>query len=201
MAATYQLYVMLEQFVGLMAEPPRGWTIGRPTRIPQGVQVEVMDAEAPEELNGKQVDVIFGRDEAGRFVSGYALRDTTTWVGNRTPAQSARVLAQMGQHPNPTAPIGGWHDAPLASRLMSTHSTMTGLVREALDTLAQSGGRHDNAIFSHRVRELESALADVLRQFHEKGHPGKPCLRTGWVDEKHVQAWREALEGSSDTPV
>lgn len=36
----------------------------------------------------------------------------------------------------------------------------------------------------------------VLARFTQKGHPGEPCLRTGWISERTVKAWREAARGS-----
>jgi hypothetical protein len=36
-------------------------------------------------------------------------------------------------------------------------------------------------------------LADILRTFTERGHPGEPCLRSGWVRESTVNAWRAQL--------
>ncbi|MFF3310515.1 hypothetical protein [Streptomyces sp. NPDC002952] len=44
-----------------------------------------------------------------------------------------------------------------------------------------------------RVQELATVLNEVLRHFVHKGHPGEPCLQTGWISEKTVTRWRTAL--------
>jgi hypothetical protein len=44
-----------------------------------------------------------------------------------------------------------------------------------------------------RVSLLAELAAEILACFYEKGHPGKPCQRTGWVAETTLAAWRERL--------
>lgn len=44
-----------------------------------------------------------------------------------------------------------------------------------------------------RRDELAATLADVLSHFTHKGHPGEPCLQTGWVAEKTFARWRAVL--------
>ena len=39
---------------------------------------------------------------------------------------------------------------------------------------------------------LRGLLDEVLATFTEHGHPGSPCLRTGWHTVERVEAWREA---------
>ncbi|MFC8009117.1 hypothetical protein [Streptomyces cinereoruber] len=38
-----------------------------------------------------------------------------------------------------------------------------------------------------------NTLADVLRHFVHKGHPGEPCLSSGWISVKTVEKWRAVL--------
>ncbi|MGW9437969.1 hypothetical protein [Streptomyces sp. NPDC055607] len=38
-----------------------------------------------------------------------------------------------------------------------------------------------------------NTLAEVLRHFVHKGHPGEPCLSSGWISVKTVDKWRAAL--------
>lgn len=38
---------------------------------------------------------------------------------------------------------------------------------------------------------LRKTLAEILAQFHEKGHPGEPCIRTGWIRESTIVAWHK----------
>ena len=46
---------------------------------------------------------------------------------------------------------------------------------------------------ARRVTELEETLLDVLNHFVHKGHPGEPCLQTGWISVKTVDRWRTVL--------
>ncbi|MFK0124914.1 hypothetical protein ACIQSP_16555 [Streptomyces nigra] len=42
-----------------------------------------------------------------------------------------------------------------------------------------------------RAQQLGATLDDVLRHFVHKGHPGEPCLSSGWISEKTVARWRD----------
>lgn len=42
------------------------------------------------------------------------------------------------------------------------------------------------------VSHLRDLVAEIIGQFHQTGHPGEPCRRTGWISEKQVTAWRVA---------
>jgi hypothetical protein len=44
-----------------------------------------------------------------------------------------------------------------------------------------------------RRDQLAATLAKVLSHFVHKGHPGEPCLQTGWIAEKTVAEWRAVL--------
>ncbi|WP_328436939.1 helix-turn-helix domain-containing protein [Streptomyces sp. NBC_00444] len=44
-----------------------------------------------------------------------------------------------------------------------------------------------------RADRLAATLDEVLRHFVHKGHPGEPCLQTGWISEKTVARWRAVL--------
>ncbi|MEG8275737.1 hypothetical protein [Streptomyces sp. AHA2] len=43
------------------------------------------------------------------------------------------------------------------------------------------------------LTETRTVLDEVLRQFVHKGHPGQPCLSSGWISEKTVARWRAVL--------
>lgn len=45
-----------------------------------------------------------------------------------------------------------------------------------------------------RAETARATLDEVLRQFTHKGHPGEPCLQTGWISERTVARWRAALD-------
>jgi hypothetical protein len=44
-----------------------------------------------------------------------------------------------------------------------------------------------------RRDQLAATLHDVLGHFVHKGHPGEPCLQSGWIAEKTVAKWRAVL--------
>lgn len=44
-----------------------------------------------------------------------------------------------------------------------------------------------------RLAETRAALDEVLSHFVHKGHPGEPCLSSGWVSEGTVARWRAVL--------
>jgi hypothetical protein len=51
------------------------------------------------------------------------------------------------------------------------------------------------------VDRLHAVLAEVLRTFVQKTHPGRPCLQSLHVDVTTVERWRDALHphpGGSD---
>ncbi|MFE7237224.1 hypothetical protein [Streptomyces sp. NPDC057580] len=45
-----------------------------------------------------------------------------------------------------------------------------------------------------RAEQVEAVLREVLSQFTEHGHPGRPCLRTPWLNVETVGRWRAALD-------
>ena len=60
------------------------------------------------------------------------------------------------------------------------------------------GGRLDD--YRDRTQRLNALLREVLsgHVWHENGHPGRPCVRTGWVDDEKLHDWRaraRTLEG------
>lgn len=54
---------------------------------------------------------------------------------------------------------------------------------------------------AQRDRDQHAAvLAEALRQFTEKGHPGAPCLRSSWVREDTVARWRSVVAPTAERP-
>jgi hypothetical protein len=82
-------------------------------------------------------------------------------------------------------------------------------VRKQLDetrtALRRAEGDRDAA--EERRDLLAATLHDVLSSFVHKGHPGEPCLQSGWIAEKTVARWRTVLyppavkEQDGDAPV
>jgi hypothetical protein len=46
-----------------------------------------------------------------------------------------------------------------------------------------------------RNQLLSEVLNEVLGHFSQVGHPGEPCLRTGWIGTRHVARWRRIADG------
>lgn len=54
---------------------------------------------------------------------------------------------------------------------------------------------------AQRDRDQHAAvLAEVLRHFVHKGHPGEPCLQTGWIPVKTVEKWRSVIAPTVERP-
>lgn len=50
------------------------------------------------------------------------------------------------------------------------------------------------SLLVYRMQELEKVLDEVLRSFHERGHPGCAAVRSGWIREETVARWRAVLD-------
>jgi hypothetical protein len=66
-------------------------------------------------------------------------------------------------------------------------------MRRQLDAAVAMRDKHFGEVKKLRSRtdELSETLREVLGHFVHKGHPGTPCLQTGWVREDVVRRWRE----------
>jgi hypothetical protein len=72
------------------------------------------------------------------------------------------------------------------------------LLRVAHETSNRSEAERARAVQrAERAEEqrdqLRVTLDEVLRHFVRKGHPGAPCLESGWVHEDTVARWRAVL--------
>lgn len=72
------------------------------------------------------------------------------------------------------------------------------LLRIAHETSNQSEAERARAV--QRAEQLAATLHDVLSHFTHKGHPGEPCLQTGWISEKTVAHWRTVLYQPAPAP-
>ena len=95
--------------------------------------------------------------------------------------RAARDWAAQHGHPQPDDRMLDAYGSPLLAAMMAT-----------LDLAGHAQAR---------AQHLSDALAEVLRQFTESGHPGRPCLRTGWVSTERVQRWRSVLAVCSKAEV
>lgn len=78
-------------------------------------------------------------------------------------------------------PVACWTPGNLADRVLAVilpHGKLLG------DQLRDSEAH---------LAETRATLDEVLRHFTHKGHPGEPCLQTGWISEKTVARWRAVL--------
>jgi len=51
-----------------------------------------------------------------------------------------------------------------------------------------------NDLLRERLATATELAREVLAHFHERGHPGRPCKRTGWVTEERISAWWAKVE-------
>lgn len=56
--------------------------------------------------------------------------------------------------------------------------------------LASQRARTDTA---ETARNAVALAVEIFQHFTERGHPGGPCVRTGWVNVETFQSWWEAL--------
>lgn len=83
-----------------------------------------------------------------------------------------------------------------------------GAIRDLLDALiawtdAQAGlalAKNSVAYIDDCEQKIagQRALTDeILSKFTQEGHPGRPCLRTGWVTTHLVDEWRQRNRGAT----
>ncbi len=46
------------------------------------------------------------------------------------------------------------------------------------------------------VNRLRALLTAALGAFTDAGHPGRPCHRTGWINDSTLARWRAAVNGA-----
>ncbi|GHE33139.1 hypothetical protein GCM10017673_40090 [Streptosporangium violaceochromogenes] len=64
-----------------------------------------------------------------------------------------------------------------------------GVVEEALDHADGDEWRTRAVLAERQLSIARNTLNEVLGMFTEHGHPGRPCVRTGWIDAWRVQQW------------
>lgn len=67
--------------------------------------------------------------------------------------------------------------------------------------VGESIGPADREAIAHAPDDIEWLLSEVTRlrdlvgrvlgHFHERGHPGAPCIRTGWIGVGTYESWVE----------
>ncbi|MFF3151856.1 hypothetical protein [Streptomyces sp. NPDC057910] len=80
----------------------------------------------------------------------------------------------------------------LCERLESAEARNIGLRRDIAGCTAD---RWPERLAEAEVERdhLRTTLDEVLRHFVHKGHPGEPCLSSGWISERTVARWRSTL--------
>lgn len=79
---------------------------------------------------------------------------------------------------------------PIAAEVRHLLAGVESITTEQLTEHLQREGE-----LATRVDELQTTLTEVLGHFTEPGHPGEPCLRTGWLSVKWVDRWRRVAAG------
>lgn len=85
-----------------------------------------------------------------------------------------------------------WHEA--AARLYAALRGTPGAPKVVEMPSAERPAPSELDRAAARIDQLEQLVVSILAQFTEKGHPGLPCRRTGWVQETRIAAWREVLD-------
>ncbi|MGJ3230100.1 hypothetical protein ACQEUV_32920, partial [Micromonospora aurantiaca (nom. illeg.)] len=65
--------------------------------------------------------------------------------------------------------------------------------RATLAQQAEEARATDVAVLTKQRDRLVALVGEILRYFTERGHPGRPCLRTSWVREETANGWRQRL--------
>ncbi|MER6892005.1 hypothetical protein [Streptomyces halstedii] len=85
----------------------------------------------------------------------------------------------------------GWEqDVKRLRAELATVRRNWGHLRERLATVQKEAqGRKEHG------DKLGALIEEILGHFTERGHPGEPCQRTGWIRETTVRAWRARARG------
>lgn len=180
MSATFQIAVIPSIYHDLVSRLPTGWTLkGHPEQGPDGqMLVQVQDTNAPAQVDGKRITCTMHRHEDGTVtVSEYTVLGQP-WQGNRSPAEQGAMLERYQQ-------VQEEYGDPLQVVAVTLRRLSEATVQAADERMRMAA----------RIDELTVALDDVLRSFYERGHPGTPCIRTGWVREDKFHEWHEVLRG------
>ncbi|MFI6332932.1 hypothetical protein ACIBBG_32075 [Micromonospora chersina] len=79
-------------------------------------------------------------------------------------------------------------DTDEAALLAAAQATLTERSETARDDRAS-----EVATLRDQRNQLVALVGEILRHFTQRGHPGRPCLRTGWIQEETANGWRERL--------
>lgn len=102
---------------------------------------------------------------------------------------AAALLARIKQATVKPAPLWG---GPVGSLLAANEFD---LADAALAVVLPHGKSLGDELrdSERRLAETRTVLDEVLRAFVHKGHPGEPCLQTGWISVGTVERWRAVL--------
>ena len=110
-----------------------------------------------------------------------------------------RITALLDDQGRELAPDGYGADSgsvddlrpDLTAELVSMRAAYEGaeaLVELLTADLSREAG--ERARLEDEVERLRGVLAEVLRTFAHRGHPGEPCLSSGWQRVRDVERWR-----------
>lgn len=103
---------------------------------------------------------------------------------------------------------GNWTVEPSLSDLAHYAAQFSGQWKQAAEAEAellkqeQAERRRAHTALRAQLAEATSLADDLLAMFAtgEKGHPGRPCVRTGWIDEDAIARLRERRAALEATP-
>lgn len=105
-------------------------------------------------------------------------------------ATAAAVESPDRPHAAQEAAAEQQRQLPIAAEVRQLLAGVESITTEQLTEHLQREGE-----LATRVDELQATLSEVLGHFTRKGHPGEPCLRTGWLPVKWVDRWRRIAAG------
>lgn len=169
MAPDPHTHRMLDRPVPLVPLPPLESVEGLAAHFAR-VDLTGLPAEQAEALGDLIGDLLLRAQERGYQTAIDALRDRASfvqWLGSGDGARGQRA---------------GWTINTLAADYLAADPA-----RHA--ALAPGGGVRPAPDTRSAVVKLQALVAEILARFTERGHPGEPCLRTGWVRESTVVGW------------
>lgn len=161
----------------------------------------------------KQAVDDWGRNDEQVLAENQRLADEVAALKEKRAAEARTIRAMMAGNER-IAEALGWSEAT-SSDLMAEAVTHLKADRDGWKLAAEAEAEllsHEQAErrLAHtallaQLSEATALVDDMLAWFAmgEKGHPGRPCARTGWVDETAIARLRErraALESHAESP-
>ncbi|GHA01112.1 hypothetical protein ACFOOM_12395 [Streptomyces echinoruber] len=120
-------------------------------------------------------------------------------------ADQARALAAQAQDllgvAHETSNRAEKERAAAVAELERMRGLLTAENKRANDAIDREEAADRARAEAQRDRDQHAVtLAEVLRHFTEHGHPGEPCVRTGWIQTETVDRWRAVIAPTVERP-